>query len=184
MPLLTMVKHLLSKDYRITIVSNDRAFKHAIKEIPSIRNSPGSGSDVQFVTVGAMHELFTIKKRDTGTISDTMDIIASGSETILFKGLIPLFDRIYGPSAERFRFTLSSLCDDDLPDLFVVDSYTFGALDVAKERNVPVIVNSITLPFSLQVPNTGIPSWGTGYGMDMTMHQRMVNIIHPILLSL
>ena len=114
-PLITMAKQFLNEEYRIVIVSHDVAFKYIAKEIPSVLSSEFAES-VQFVSVGSIKQQLSMKKRESGSWSDNFAKVVKGDSTMLH-GTLHLFDHIYGPSAERFRYTLTSLCDEKVPDL-------------------------------------------------------------------
>lgn len=65
----------------------------------------------------------------------------------------------------------------------IVDIAAIGAKDMAKQLNVPVLLNSPTNLFDMEgYPYNG-PAWGSGYSINMTLAERCKNFLYPRLLS-
>ncbi len=69
------------------------------------------------------------------------------------------------------------------PDIIVFDVGTIGAQYLVKHLSVPYVVNSPTLLFDLNGEPSYVPSWGTGFTLDMSLWGRCMNVLFPRLLS-
>mgnify|MGYP000861784062 CR=1 FL=1 len=102
----------------------------------------------------------------------------------MFRGLLKLFNDLYLPSFQPVYDELLQSLQAEMPTIMVVDIGTVGAFDVATKLRIPVILNSPTFPFSVDgSSNPWLPSFGSGFSIDMSLWDRCMNILYPRLLS-
>ncbi|CAM9251469.1 unnamed protein product [Discosporangium mesarthrocarpum] len=87
----------------------------------------------------------------------------------------------WGRGAKHMRGTGTPV----LFDLMVLDMGTLGGLHLAHKLDIPYMFNSPSLLFDLsgQHVSATLPGWGTGLARQMTMWQRLQNVISPRALS-
>jgi UDP:flavonoid glycosyltransferase YjiC (YdhE family) len=102
----------------------------------------------------------------------------------MFRGLLTLFNEVYLPLFQPMYNGVFNIIVKQAPTLVVVDVAALGAIDAVQKFKIPLVLNSPTLPFSLDVSShPWLPSWGTGYSIHMSLWERCMNILFPRLLA-
>ena len=162
-PLLRIAEYMVSNTpHRITFATHDSG-ESWVKE-----------TGAEFMSAGP----FPVSASD---LRSMLQKIASDSST--FRGVLAVFQEIYLPAAQPLFDALVSNVTQAAPDIIVFDVGTIGAQYLVEHLSVPYVVNSPTLSFDLNGEPSYVPSWGTGFALDMSLWGRCMNVLFPRLLS-
>ena len=102
----------------------------------------------------------------------------------MFRGLLTLFNDVYLPLFQPMYNEVLNIIAREAPTLVVVDIASLGAIDAVQKYKIPLVLNSPTFPFSLDVSShPWLPNWGTGFSIQMSLWDRCMNILFPRLLA-
>jgi polyene glycosyltransferase len=112
---------------------------------------------------------------------ETYDLVNNSSRS---RSLVAFFELLFDPEhGERMYQRTLEVIDQVRPDLMVIDSADFTALDAAMNRNIPYVMNSaapVSYLFATRVPS-GFPGMLSGLPLRMTWRQRWENRVFKVL---
>lgn len=164
-PLIRLGEEMMRRGYTASIITHDN-LRHMVEAVPGLR----------FVSAGPLPLPPDELRQRLGRISEGTSGIRS-LISLLSDVYLPLALPLYDLALD-LRLTMTTR-----PDLIVLDVGAAGAKDLAEGLGVPLVLNSPTLLFRLDNRPNYMPSWGTGFSMNMSILERCVNLIFPRLLS-
>ena len=181
-PLMNLAKELSDRGHEITFASQDDA-EPWFRQIFLSDNNDGGGA--RFESMG--------KFPYSSTMLRSHFSYASKESTGIW-GLLHLMNAVYMPLVLPMQDELMRILGimsraGSLPDIVVVDAGSLGALNAAQAHGIYAVVNSptmfIDINLGMSVGHDGamLPAWGTGFPVDMSLPDRVANVLFTRFLS-